>query len=284
MITLFVAFSLTCFADDVKTKASPLTLVYEIEKPNQSADQKVNMKRLSLEVKLRLDFADISHAVIKATTDSRLAVELPDGSPKLVDRAKKAISRAGNVEFRVAADKRDNRHSALIQRARAEETKIFGNEVRDAEKKLIGKWATLRPGVTLADSIMRRKGKASGDEFLVVIDPFNVTGQYITTAYSAFGERGAEVRFELDEKGAKLFGELTGSNLPDPASAIGHTLLTIVDDDIQSGATIESRITSNGRITGHFTEAEALNLAYSLKSDPLSAKLKLVSESKQEAP
>ena len=124
---------------------------------------------------------------------------------------------------------------------------------------------------------MRRKSKLGSDELLVDIDPFEVTGEYITKADVAIGGQGAEVQFELNEKGAKLFSELTASNVPDPLNNIGHLLVTIVDDEAQTAAVIQSRITNRGRITG---AADAAKLAYLLKSGPLSAKLNLISESK----
>ena len=85
MIAFLFGFALACFADDAKANARPVTLVYEIEKPGQLAEQKIDLKRLSHEVENRLDAADIAHAIVKPTSDSQLSVALEDGSPKLVD-------------------------------------------------------------------------------------------------------------------------------------------------------------------------------------------------------
>jgi preprotein translocase subunit SecD len=263
-------------------KAATVTLVYEVEKAGGPADQWFNINRVLLEVKNRLALADIRDATVNASGDSKLSIVLPD--PMVVDRAKEAVNRHGIVEFRIVADTSDEKHSKLIEIARAQPGDQRTNEVRDADKNLVGKWVKVRSGLKLQSSAMQRKDKDGNAEVLVAMDSFNVTGEYISSASPAVAETGAVVEFKLNDKGAKLFGELTGSNLPDPVSGTGRDLATIVDDQLFSSATIRSRISDSGRISGEFSESDVLRLVNVLKPGPLSARLKLVSDSSKENP
>jgi SecD/SecF fusion protein len=263
-------------------KAATVTLVYDVEKAGGPADKWFNINRVLLEVKNRLALADIRDATVNASGDSKLSIVLPD--PTVVDRAKEALNRHGIVEFRIVADTTDGKHLKLIELVRAQSVDHGSNEVRDADKNLVGKWVKVRSGLKLRTSEMQRTDKDGNREVLVAMDSFNVTGEYISSARTAVADTGAVVEFKLNEKGAKLFGELTGSNLPDPVSGTGRNLAMIVDDELCSAALIQSRISDSGRISGNFSESDVLKLVNILKSGPLSARLKLVSDSSKENP
>ena len=79
------------------------------------------------------------------------------------------------------------------------------------------------------------------------------------------------VSFTLNTEGARKFGNATGAN-------IGKLLSIVLDGRAQSVATIESRITSEGRISGSFTNEEVQNLSLILRSGSLSAGLTYLEE------
>lgn len=75
------------------------------------------------------------------------------------------------------------------------------------------------------------------------------------------------VAFMLDTRGGRKFGELTGNN-------IGRPLGIFLDDKAVSAPAINDRITTNGIITGQFTQAEVFNLVRTLEAGVLPARLK----------
>lgn len=78
---------------------------------------------------------------------------------------------------------------------------------------------------------------------------------------------GFSVDFQLDEYGGQLFGELTATNLH-------KRLCILLDNEAMSAPTIQSRIGTNGQITGRFSNEQAQNLAQTLNAGALPARLK----------
>ena len=77
-----------------------------------------------------------------------------------------------------------------------------------------------------------------------------------------------QIDFQLNDDGAKRFGEVTRNN-------IGQRLAIILDGELYSAPTIQSPIeTGNGQITGHFMVEQAQELANVLQN-PLRAPLKI---------
>jgi len=77
------------------------------------------------------------------------------------------------------------------------------------------------------------------------------------------------VRFELDNRGGRLFGELTRNNLKRP-------LCILLDEEAMSAPLIDSEITTHGVITGNFSMTEVNNLINILNAGVLPARLKEV--------
>jgi len=99
-----------------------------------------------------------------------------------------------------------------------------------------------------------------------------VTGRDLRTAQPTLDENNQPaVRFTLSTDGAKRFGKITGEN-------IGRQLAIVLDERVQSAPRLEARITTDGRITGGFTQQEAQDLALILRSGSLSAGLTYLQE------
>src|SRR5439155_731632 len=79
------------------------------------------------------------------------------------------------------------------------------------------------------------------------------------------------VSFTLNNEGGRKFGKGTGEN-------VDRQLAIILDGRVQSAPRIESRITTEGRITGSFTSDEVQNLSLILRSGALPATLTYLSE------
>src|SRR5262252_2399258 len=99
-----------------------------------------------------------------------------------------------------------------------------------------------------------------------------VTGRDLRNARPSLDENNQPaVSFTLNNEGGRKFGNVTGDN-------IGRQLAIILDGRVQSAPRIDSRITTDGRITGSFTSEEVQNLSLILRSGALPAKLDYLSE------
>jgi hypothetical protein len=84
------------------------------------------------------------------------------------------------------------------------------------------------------------------------------------------------IDFELDTTGAALFAELTGNNVPERAGqeTFYRHLAIVLDGQVMSAPTINSRIGSRGQITGDFNEKQVDGLIAILRSGSLPIVLK----------
>jgi preprotein translocase subunit SecD len=99
-----------------------------------------------------------------------------------------------------------------------------------------------------------------------------VTGQDLRNARPSVDENNRPaVSFTLSNEGGRKFGKVSGEN-------IGRQLAIILDGRVQSAPTLESKINTEGRITGSFTPEEVQNLSLILRSGALPAKLDYLEE------
>jgi preprotein translocase subunit SecD len=99
-----------------------------------------------------------------------------------------------------------------------------------------------------------------------------VTGRDLRSARPSLDENNRPaVSFSLNTEGARKFGKVTGEN-------VGRELAIILDGRVQSAPRIDSRITSEGRISGSFTQDEVQNLSLILRSGSLPATLTYLQE------
>src|SRR5439155_1935266 len=99
-----------------------------------------------------------------------------------------------------------------------------------------------------------------------------VTGKDLRNARQSLDENNQPaVSFTLNSEGGRRFGNVTGEN-------VGRQLAIVLDGRVQSAPRIESRITTDGRITGSFTQEEVANLALILRSGALPATMTYLEE------
>ncbi len=99
-----------------------------------------------------------------------------------------------------------------------------------------------------------------------------VTGRDLRTARPTIDEYNQPaISFSFNREGARKFGDFTGAN-------VGRSLAVIMDDRVESVATIQERISAEGRITGTFSQQEASDLALILRSGALPASLTYLEE------
>lgn len=98
-----------------------------------------------------------------------------------------------------------------------------------------------------------------------------VTGADLARAQMSQDEMNQPaVAFTLNPNGAKKFGEATAKN-------INRMLAIVLDDQVKSAATIRSRISDSGQISGVSAE-EARDIVFWLRSGSLPAKIKYLEE------
>ncbi|PYT26391.1 MAG: protein translocase subunit SecD [Acidobacteria bacterium] len=99
-----------------------------------------------------------------------------------------------------------------------------------------------------------------------------VTGRDLRNARAGQDEfRKWEASFTLSQDGAKRFARFTEAN-------IGNRLAVVLDNQIRSVATIQSRISDQGRITNLGSEQEASDLSLVLRSGSLPASIVYLEE------
>jgi preprotein translocase subunit SecD len=116
-------------------------------------------------------------------------------------------------------------------------------------------------------------GNGSGGWYLVSRSPV-ITGPDLRNARPATDSDSPgrwECSFTLSQDGARRFGAFTGAN-------IGNRLAVVLDNQITSVATIQSRIDDSGRINGLSSEQEASDLALKLRTGALPAGIRYEQE------
>jgi preprotein translocase subunit SecD len=108
------------------------------------------------------------------------------------------------------------------------------------------------------------RGGSEGEWYLVSKTPA-ITGRDMRNARPGQDEyRKWETNFNLSQEGGKRFGRYTEAN-------IGNKLAVVLDGQIVSVATIQSKIEDSGRITGLGSDEEATDLSRYLRSGSLPA-------------
>ena len=109
------------------------------------------------------------------------------------------------------------------------------------------------------------RGTAPGEEWFLLGRPAVIMGSEMRNAHAGQDEyRKWETGFTLSPDGGRRFGTFTEKN-------IGNKLAVVLDNQIVSVATIQSRIEDSGRITNLGSEEEAEDLSRYLRSGSLPA-------------
>ncbi|MBK6751770.1 MAG: protein translocase subunit SecD [Acidobacteria bacterium] len=111
-------------------------------------------------------------------------------------------------------------------------------------------------------------------QFVVIEYPYVIDGSELrdANAVSRTGSEGDyQISFSFKPAGAQKFGEWTGKN-------INNYMAVVLNDEVKSAAFIKSQIFDSGEISGKFTKTSAEDLALTLKSGALPAKIEYQEE------
>jgi preprotein translocase subunit SecD len=112
----------------------------------------------------------------------------------------------------------------------------------------------------------------AGTVYYLVRKAAAVTGTDLRNARPSLDENNMPaVSFTLSNEGGRKFGNVTSQN-------VGRQLAIVLDGRVQSAPRIETKINTDGRITGSFTQEEVQNLSLILRSGALPASLTYLEE------
>ncbi len=248
--------------------AGGITLVYELAnaqaQPEQAKQQAADdsqspaaqtdneFNKLIGALKKRLDPDGTKEITIRKYGPA-VEIIIPQTGQDEMAFVKRRITDMGQLEFRIAADPAMASDRDEIERAKL--LPPSQKVLTDAKGNTIAEWvaydlAEFGP-VDQAGRVVKRQ---AGDtpEALVLVDPMNVTGEFLTSATKGLDERGGPaVYFTFNTEGARRFGQLTGQNLPTVGQENQFRHLGIIlDKQLLSAPDIRARITTSGQISG----------------------------------
>jgi len=253
-------------------------LIYEVDPASAPTGlSAADMDKLLKAVDRRLNSGAEKTARVRKLDDRRIEVAVLHGSDADTHRAERLLERRGTLEFRILAGNRQDK--AVIEQARKDES---NSEVLDSSGKRLAWWLPIKTGEEVlfaadADTVRRTRKQDPRDvtEILVLADPCNITGAYLTEAKADADGEYPGINFTFNDAGGQLFASLTGDHLPNAATKVRYRLGIILDGELCSAPTIQSRISKQGRITGNFTKRQAADLADILNTGSLPFRLRL---------
>lgn len=249
-------------------------LVYQVDHAQQQAGESVDMQALVAAVGRRVNPDGLKEVTIRPYGVDQIEIIVPRATDEEVAQIKNTITNLGTLEFRILATQKDARHQDAIQRARASGGL---QTVTDEEGHKLARWVPLAKGKTedLAlnpDFLTRKVGEHT--EILVMLDPYDVTGDYLRTVRQGNEPTTGKpnIEFSFNVLGAQKFGSLTTENQPDNAGR-KKNLAILMDNVVVSAPVLNAVITSHGVIEGEFTPAEIEEYITTLRAGKLPATL-----------
>jgi len=275
-------------------------LVYEVDETGLSDKELRDAVNLTVEIiRKRVDELGVTEPEIQSEGRNRLVVKLP--GIKDPNRAKGLIGTTALLEFKLvnptdALYKTIQQYDEMKAGAVGEKYIALGDKIQTIradtvfyeddyewikerfaeaqERGLVPEgWVVAYSNAIRSedDDVFVELGGAYRSVYLVTEDT-PITGKYLRNAQMDYDQYGKpNVTFTWNNEGARVFGDLTGAH-------IKERLAILLDGFVQSAPVIQSRITTQGEITGSFTSEEASDLALVLRSGALPAKLWLIQE------
>lgn len=256
-------------------------MVFEVDE-SQSEKELSNevMDQMVGAIGRRINPSGTEEVTVRKVGQNRIEVIVPGADSEDVQRIKSLITRLGSLEFAIVANRRDRDHADEVARALENPEK---KDIRDKEGRVVASWREVKGGdkyegvdQIVARPVTREDG-TQGEEVLILIEPNEdrrVTGKYLVRASQTTDQNGAPaVRFVFNAKGGSLFGQLTSKNRPSKDGFERH-LAVLLDGKVQSAPSIRDTISTEGIITGRFTQKEVNELLNVLNAGALEVPLK----------
>ena len=191
----------------------------------------------------------------RAGKDNEILVQLPgEGDP---EQAKRVIQAGGQLELKLVEDP---------------------NPYPSEAAALAAKGGILPAGTELLKEAQQARTRQSpndtGENWYLVSRTPIVTGRDLRSATESRNTEMPgqwQINFVLSAEAARRFGPFTEQNR-------GRQMAIVLDHQIQSAPTIQSKIEDQGRIDGNFSQESAHNLALVLRAGALPASIKYLEE------
>ncbi len=219
----------------------------------------------------------------KAKSNGQLQVEIfGDQNNTELGSLKLRIESLGRLEFRILADPRHSRDKAIIEQAMlapaGEKEVIVAGE--KAAEWVAAEKVELRFENEIDDGTVKRQANGA-TEILVLMDPYNVTGEYLAAAEKAQDwQGGPAVQISFDREGSMRLQRLTSENKPDLAAPAPYRRLGIIlDKRVLSAPKIMARISNSAVISGgRITESDVDAILAIFHAGALPFSIRLVDE------
>jgi SecD/SecF fusion protein len=205
-----------------------------------------------------------------------IEIIIPQTGPDEMESVKRKITDLGQLEFRITADPALPKDRPIIEQAKRlppgqKSVSLGGNKVAEWVAYDIEAF-----GPVDEEGMIVKRQAGDTAEALVLMDPMNVTGEYLTSATKGLDDRGGPaVHFSFDAEGARRFRQLTSQNKPNPATPnVYRNLGVILDKTLKTAPRIETTISDRGMISGgSMTEKEVDHYVDILNAGSLPAAL-----------
>ena len=229
----------------------------------------------------RVDPSGTKEVSIREYGPDQIEIIIPKASQEELDFIERRIYTAGALEFRITAAPGFSENAEIIELANALPPTM--NEVMMGGRK-VAEWMPYNldefgPADEPDSRIVKRLAGKQPQALILMNDGYDVTGNYLQQSSAGIDETGRpQVNFVFNDQGAFRFGQMTSDHLPNP-SGQKYSLGIILDKKLLTAPSINSKITSQGRITGIDSKQEvdfvvgilnAGSLPASLNKDPIS--------------
>ncbi len=191
--------------------------------------KKMASEKALLKIRNRVDEYGAREPDIRPQGENRIVVQLPG----VIDekKARSEIGRTGNLEFKLVDEAHD-----LGEALKG--TVPAGSEIR----------------------YYRKDDPEMGGRPILLKKETLLTGDYLSEARVRFDQSTGEpyVAIKFNPKGARIFAKITEEH-------IQERLAIVLDNEVYSAPTIQSKIEGEGMITGNFTDDSAKSLALVLR-------------------
>lgn len=238
---------------DTKDGKTPVTTDVKSENRGRKGQPEFSITDLISALKERVDPTGTREVTVRAYGNA-VEIIIPKQAQDELEFIKRRITDVGQLEFRITADPKYKKDQPIIELAKLAppaQKEIYQGETPVAEWVA---YSTAEFGPPdredAGDRVVKR---LAGDvpEALVLIDPLNVTGDYLSSVTEGVDQHGAPaVNFSFDRRGAAGFRLLTSQNKPDPATGAARYLGIVLDKRLISAPSIRETISDHGQISG----------------------------------
>ena len=247
-----------------------ITLIYELQdtsgqvgeedegRDQSTSGQRQLVRQLIGALSERVDPSGTKEVTIREYGVGQIEIIIPKASQQELDFIERRIYTAGSLQFRITASPVFKAHKEIIDLAKT--LPPGEKEVRIGDLK-VAEWMEYKleefgPVDENDGVIVKRMAGKVPQALILTNDGYDVTGKFLKRSSASFDEQGRpQVNFTFNQLGAFRFGQLTGNHTPNSSGQTYH-LGIILDKKLLSAPSIQSKITSQGRITGSMGKEE----------------------------